>query len=190
MKKRRGGYLGDITPAEKALSSMKYRDLQRECIIRGMDFKEMVSSDFHQLQVWFIDNYDNGCDNSLLNLFDVWFEQSIREEKKAKGIPEKDYEYLFDKSMRLGFYPDSESNRVEVEKFKKKPKVEVEKKEKRERDAELGNIYKGTKKEYTFRLVKKGYSEKKVIRLVLKKFSEAKEKSIKIWYKKALKLLK
>ena len=70
---------------------------------------------------------------------------------------------------------DNDSAQTEV--TAKKPKKEKN---------ELG-LWKGTKKAYTFELTLKGYDLERVTRRVLKHFPEANEKSIKQWYKAALK---
>lgn len=61
----------------------------------------------------------------------------------------------------------------------KKPKKHIEK------DAEMGGLWKGTKKHLTMQCKKDGLSLEKTVSKVIAQFPEAKESSIKIWYKRA-----
>lgn len=160
-------------PARYRHSELKYRDIKKMAIERGMPFPEVVSSDFYSL-VSFIDSERAQKPNPDLVLqFDLWLEGILKE----RGA-----DYLVKPSLRLSYVSD-EMREGSKEKPAKEKKVK-EKKPPRERDS--NNLLKGTKKSYTFELAKKGYSLDRIKRRVLKKFPEASEKSIIIWYRQAL----
>lgn len=166
-----------ITASERALKNMTFKDLQKECILRGIDFKLVSELDFYGLSSWFDKNFHNPIDNSNLLTYDEWFEKQL-----SQRIEPKDSSLLH-KHLRFSI---SNQEKLELEEvIKPKVKIEEEKpKVKKEKD-ELG-IVKGTKKSLTFQLAKEGKSVKMVIKKVLKVFPDASENSIKIWYKKAL----
>jgi len=78
-----------------------------------------------------------------------------------------------------------ETSRVQAE---KPNKANIPKSEKKptEVDKETG-VRKGTKKNLTYTLAKQKIPLEKVVKQVMKEFPEAQEKSIKIWYKRAIK---
>lgn len=157
------------------LEKMKYQDLQRACIIRGMDFDEMVKKDLYGLQKWLTDNWLTPTSVKRLNDFDNWREKAL-DEKYGKGEP----------FVRLGFIGKVDAKTGEVKEIKRE-KFSKKKKVKRERDESLGSIYKGTKKALTFQCVSEGLDLDQTIKKVTSSFPDALDKSIKIWIKKALK---
>lgn len=162
------------SPARYWHSELKYRDIKRMAIERGMPFPEVVSGDFYRL-ISFIDS-DRALkkpDPSLVLKFDLWLEQILRE---------RGSEFLIKPTLRLSYVSDE--MREQNNPRPKKEKVIKEKKPPREKD--INNLVKGTKKSYTFELAQKGYDVERVKRRVLKKFPDASEKSIVIWYRKCL----
>lgn len=154
-------------------SELKYRDIKRMAVERGMPFPEVVSSDFYGL-VSFIDSEESKKpDPSLVLQFDLWLEGILKE----RGA-----DYLIKPSLRLSYISDDMRQGAK----EKKPAKEKVVKEKKIREKDGNNLVKGTKKSYTFKLAKAGFSLERVKRRVLKKFPDASEKSIIIWYRKAL----
>ena len=75
-KKKHGFLLASGGDAWKNMSKMKYRDLQRNAIVRGMGFSEMVNSDIYSLQAWLAANWKIPIDTQKLDEFDYWREKS------------------------------------------------------------------------------------------------------------------
>lgn len=183
--------------ANKALTKMRYQDLKAACIVRGMDFQDIVEGDYPTLAGWFVKNHDNKQNRELLEMFDQWVDDHL----KQRGYKKNDPLRQFRQHSSL-----TADNDVKVRTRKLKgADIGKKKRIKKERDATFG-IFKGTKKDYTFtqcadlfnkkrvdddgkdRTVKdfqKAYGDKMVER-VQKKFPDAKEKSVKIWMKRCL----
>lgn len=165
----------DKKPNLNRQSNKTYKDLKREAIVRGMPFPDATAASIFEL-ISFIENSTEKPDFSLIDKYDDWADKQL----ELCGYPLG--KSLRHPSLRLGFIgqKDDEGNVIKQKRIKglKKPK-----KPKRERD--VNNLYKGTKKSYTFELAKKGLSLERVTRRVLKKFPDASEKSIKIWYRNA-----
>lgn len=87
--------------ALRELSNMRHRDLQKACIIRGLEFQNVVGYDHHKLVGWFQDNFDNGQDLTLLTQFDVW---RIEELKKKFG--DKIENWQLHPSLNFGYTGD------------------------------------------------------------------------------------
>lgn len=159
-------------PARYWHSELKYRDIKKMAIERGMPFPEVVSSDFYSL-VSFIDSERAQKPNPDLVLqFDLWLEGILKE----RGA-----DYLVKPSLRLSYVSD-EMREGSKEKPAKEKKVK-EKKPPRERDS--FNLIKGTKKSYCYELTEKGFDQERVVRRMKKKFPDANEKSIQLWYRAA-----
>ena len=163
--------------AEKVLTQFKRKDLQRACLTRGMDFETLASSSDLDMQGWFLKNYENPVDEDLLAKYDKWFDRFLI---KDRGYSRKRNAWAFHPSLKMSFHEpeDEEQEVIKPIKEKKVPK---------QKDSEVG-IYTGTKKALTYKLAKKGLPFETVCTKVLKQFPEAQEKSIKIWYKKAIQL--
>lgn len=154
-------------------SDMTYRDLKKAVISRGMPFKDVINGSFFNLNNWLNSNYDNKIDKGLLNKFDDWLEDSLLEKKGN--------EILIHPTLRLSYVGDRGPE-------PKKEKTDKPKKPKRKREKTSDGIFKGTKKALTYKYAKRGYEVNRVVTKVKRKYSDASEKSIKIWYKKAMKL--
>lgn len=167
-----------------ALAHMKHKDLQRECVLRGLQFEKIVEFDHHALSNWFYHNFESPSDLARLTLYDIWMEEQLQ----AKGYKKGDAALA--PCFRLGFTPDLESITPKTPGVQKQivQAVDTQPKEvkpKRVVDAETG-VYSGTKKNLTYKLTDEGMELDKIVEKVLELFPEAQEKSIKIWHKRRL----
>lgn len=166
--------------AFKELVNFKHRDLQRACIVRGLEFENIVKFGHPKLAEWFTDNYDNTQNENLLILYDAWVEEQL----KARGYKEGDT--LLSPALKFSFVGDpSKMERINpkaatpiLPNAEKKPKAEI--------DTTTG-VRKGTKKAMTYDLSYAGKTPDEIILAVKEAFPDAEEKSIKIWHKRALK---
>lgn len=171
------------------ISDFKFKDLQAECIMRGIPFEYVVNWDHGRLADWLLNAWDNKKKKSLLKDFDDWMDALLKEKGYKKSDPLRSYKK----------FTGETTEEAEV-KPKPTPKPKKEKKPKREKDSKY-NIYKGTKKELTYHLAAKlksqfgdKYDDKQLVKKfagqmlvkVQKKFGDANEKSVRIWMKKAL----
>lgn len=171
---------------DRELAHMKHSDLQRECVLRGLEPKFIVEWDHHKLSNWFYHNYEKGQDVTKLAEYDIWMEQQLSDKGYKKG------DAVMAPCFRLGFSPDIKEikdintpgvikqtatvlSMVAAQKDETKPKRSVD---------ESTGVVSGTKKNLTFQLSKKGLSQDEIIRQVLEAFPDAQEKSIKIWIKR------
>lgn len=170
-KKERNYSTGAIMPWDKALSKMKYKDLKKECIMRGMPFDDVLQSDIHGLRTYFINKYYDARNKELVTEFDDYLETLIKDNT------------LIHPTLRLD-YLGKESKKKPKAKLQRKDTPDKPKVKKKSEKTELG-VRAGTKKSLTFELANKGMDIDKIIKTVMAKFPEANEKSIKIWAKKA-----
>lgn len=182
-------------PANKALVKMTVLDLQAAVITRGINFEDVVELDHGRMADWFIKNYNTKQNRELLAEFDSWMDKQLKDRGHKKSNPIRKYRRF------SSILADGETKTTT--KASRKAGMGKKKKEKRSRDTEF-NIFKGTKKEETYRLAKSLYESKRadyptntikelqknyasvLVAKVIKKFPEAQEKSIKIWLKRAL----
>lgn len=176
MKKKKAQPKHGIPGISGYHSNKTYKDLKREAVIRGMPFPDVTGAGIPTL-IHFINNSENKPDISLIDKYDEWADAQLAQLGYEKG---KECRHP---NLRLGFIGEKDEN-GSVVKQKRIKGIPKPKKPKRERDE--NNLYKGTKKSYTFELAKKGLTLERVIRRVLKKFPDASEKSIKIWYRNAV----
>jgi len=173
------------------ISKMRLHDLQAACIMRSLEFTDLGQFDIGMLSSWLIKNWDEKPDRELLEDYDIWMYNLLGD----RGYPEDDPLRNFRKFSTM----DEQDNPIVKTRALKKAEVPNKKKEKKERNS-LG-LFKGTKKDYTYELGKsllEKYKEKYTNKEILKKFSmqlynkvqskfpEAKDKSVKIWMKRAL----
>lgn len=170
----------------RLLTKLKRKDLVKECIIRGLPY-HMGGESSPKLSGWLIQNLDNGQDITRLNEYDAYREQELI---KSGHLDEN--KVLLHPSLKYGVTGNSEDweDKVVFTKHSKKSdKVKLDKpRVKREKDE--SGVYKGTKKALTFKLALEGKALDDVIDAVLEAFPEANDKSISIWYKRALKTKK
>ena len=184
MSRKRRKYEMNLHPADGHFRNMTYKGVKRECVIRGMPFEEVLGANVTTLYHYFKDHFYDDLNHKLLDEFDDWQEIQIKAVMEARG---ENPEVLIHPSLRLGYIAekDGEGNTI-----KKKRARTVVKKLKRKRERTNDNIFKGTKKAYTFELQQKGKTKDEVIKEVMAKFPEASEKSISIWFNKSKKLHK
>lgn len=172
--------------AYAALAEMRHKDLQKNCVVRGMEPKEVVESSDPQLASWFLSNFMVTPNQELLGVFDNFVEHELRN----RGY--KDNDLLLDPSLRLGFIPDDDELEVinkknnTIKKLEEKTNDTKPPKEKRVFDKAIG-VFSGTKKALTFKLADEGKDINETINGVMSIFPEAQEKSIRIWYRKRIK---
>lgn len=180
-------------PVDKQLQNMNYRDLKIACIVRGMEFNDVVEGYHGTLAAYFRQNYGDGGDVELLEEFDVWMDQQLAK----NNIPADDPLRLFKLSSTLD--PETDELLLKRRRIRKAGvKVPKKTKAKAERNKDFG-VRKGTKKEYTMTVYKKLHDlgknldskklQAKLIDKVMAEFPEANEKSIKIWISQAKKKL-
>jgi hypothetical protein len=164
--------------ATSALPAMRLIDLQRHCIIRGIQFELLVTLSVFQMQSWLDKHWDIKTETKRLDEFDQWRLDYM----KSKGMPADE------PFIRLGYIGSRDEKTGEITSFLK-PRKMKKTKVKRERDTKMG-IFKGTKKALAFQCFQEGLDREKTIQKVISIFPDAKEKSIKIWWKTASKSIK
>lgn len=167
----------------RALSRMRHRDLQRECILRGLEFNKIIEFDHHGLANWFFEHFEDVEDLTRLTEYDLWIEAQLQERGHKKG------DVILSPSFRFGFSPDMSEVKVlgiTTGRFQvTEPNTSAEPKMKREADPATG-VISGTKKNLTYQLTDQGLSIDEIIAKVKESFPQAEEKSIKIWQKRRL----
>lgn len=165
---------GKLKVLGSGVDNMTYKDLKRRAVILGMPFPDACAGDFSKLQSWIYKSV-NTPDNSLIDKYDDWMDKQLELAGYPKNDPMRHYQ------LRLGFI--SEDRETGEPKVRRVKGLEKPKKPKREKDE--NNLWKGTKKSYTFELTSKGLELERIIRRVLKKFPDANPKSIQQWYRAA-----
>lgn len=165
----------------RVLQNLTHRDLQRECVLRGLDSESVVEWSHHKLVSWFHEHFEDGQDFNRLTLHDTWVDSKLIERGYKRG------DALLSPALKFGYTGDiAKMDKVKspkpensVPSRNKKPPVEV--------DA-ITKVRKGTKKSLTYdSAVKEKLSLEDTIKRVKESFPDAEEKSIKIWYKRSLK---
>lgn len=157
------------------LESMSYKDAKRRAIVLGMPFPDVVAGDWNSLGT-FIMNSENKPDSSLIHQYDEWMDTQMELAGYGPEDPMRHY------MLRMGYVSeDKEANEKKAKRVKGIPKTPKPKREKDE-----NNLWKGTKKSYTFELTRKGYDLERIKRRVIKKFPDANEKSVQQWYRAAI----
>ena len=169
----------------KELTNMKHRDVQRACIIRGLEFANVAKFDHWKLVEWFCHNFENAQDEKLLLEYDIF----VEEELKTRGYKKGDI--LMSPALRFSYNGPGLEKMDKVVIIKPNVKVEktTEKKPKAQIDEKTG-VRAGTKKAMTYELAGKGIELGEIKKQVKLAFPEAQDKSIQIWYKRALKASK
>ena len=171
-----------VTKAQKRFSfqlsktaNFTIKDYQRHCIVRGMPFDELAKMDVPTMNKWLYTHSTAPIDTGLLDKYDEWKENYLKKERKMT----EDY---FHPDLRLGFIGEKDDEG----KILKRKRIKGLKKKKEKREKTEQGLYQGTKKALTYALTSQGYSLDEVIKQVKDKFPEAKDKSIHIWMKKAI----
>ena len=188
MKKATQKKVGEIFGAA---SNMRYADIKAACIMLGMDFEDVANADFCRLNSYFAENRTKTNPvKARLDQYDEWVSGILISKGYKPDNPLVKYKQFSTPTED----EESEGNIKRV--LLKKAGVKPEKRAKKEK-TEFG-IYAGTKKDYVFKKAKiyseKGFTIekalKRVIRKTMDKYPDAKEKSIKIWFRKVSKELK
>jgi len=170
--------VGTMTPREMALGRadrMTYKQIKRECVIRGMAFDAVVEGDIPTLIYWFSSNYENDINSKLLDEYDAYIQQRMLMEN-----PNLDASMLHP-HLRLGYLGEAdEEGEVKQRRIKGIPR----KKRTRKKKTKQG-VYAGTKKALTYQLQAEGINIEETVTKVIETFPEAAVKSIKIWYKRS-----
>lgn len=184
MSRKRRKFEMNIPDADKYMSNLKFKDLKRECVIRGMEFEAVVSQGVIHLSNWLRTNFMVVPKHELLNAFDEWQEEQIRIAMRAKS---QNPEEIIHSSLRLGYIAETDEDGNVT---KRKRVKTVIRKRKKKRDRTSDGIFQGTKKAFTFTLQQQGFSKEEVIKKVKEQYPEASEKSVGIWFNKSRKLHK
>lgn len=159
----------------QGFDSFTYPDMKRRAISMGMPFPDACAADYWGLKSFLYQSTEQP-NNDLINQYDDWMDKQLEELGYPPGDPMRSFQ------LRLGFI--GEDAKTKEATFKKvKGLKSPTQKEKKEKDG--NNLWKGTKKSYTFELAIKGYSLERIERRVIKQFPDANPKSIKQWYRSA-----
>jgi len=182
MSRKKRKFERDISDADKFIGTLKFKHIKRECVIRGMEFENVINSGIPELSNWLRKHFIDTISYELLDAFDDWQEAQIIEAMEGK---EDSNDAVLHPSLRLGYIAerDEEGN---VTKKKRARTIIKRKKKKRERTQD--GLFQGTKKAFTFELQQQGLTKEEVINKVLEQFPDASEKSIGIWFNKSKKL--
>lgn len=181
MARKKRKFEANIPDADKFIGNLKYKDLKRECVLRGMEFDRVINGGIPQLTNWLRNNFRVVPIYELLDAFDDYQENLIREAVESKGENPDD---IIHPALRLGYIAERDED-GNVTRRKRVRTIVKKKKKRRERTND--GIFKGTKKALTFELQQKGLSKEEVIKEVMKEFPDASEKSIGIWFNKSRK---
>lgn len=182
MARKKRKFERNIPDADKFIQKLKYRDLKRECVIRGMEFDNVISGDIPKLTNWLRNHFKDTAQHELLDSFDDYQDKLVKDSVESKG---QDPSILLHPSLRLGYIAerDEEGNVI-----KKKRVRTLMKKKRRKRERTNDGIFKGTKKAMTFALQQEGKTKAEVISIIKEEYPDASEKSIGIWFNKSRKL--
>lgn len=165
----------------RIMHNLRHKDLQAECIKRGLSSIEVVSMDHHKLTDWLFKNLDNTQDEQKLIEHDAWVDEQLTQRGIKKGDALLNPALKF---ARPGNIEEMDKPSIikpegsNVPKAEKKLKAEI---------SQVTGVRSGTKKALTFDLAFNGVEIGNVIKQVKDKFPEADEKSVRIWFKKAIK---
>lgn len=182
MARKKRKFERNIPDADKFIGKLKYRDLKRECVIRGMEFDKILHGDIPKLTNWLRNHFRDTTQHELLDNFDDYQDELVKKSMEKKG---EDPGILLHPSLRLGYIAerDEEGNVI-----KRKRVRTIMKKKKKRRERTADGIFQGTKKALTYQLQQEGKGKAEVIEIVKGQFPEASEKSIGIWFNKSRKL--
>lgn len=164
----------------RELKTMKRRDIQTACVMRGLPFSDVSGFDQLQIIAWFQNNYERPQDASRIPEYDTWVDKELELRGYGKGKSIRNP--IFNLGIRGnldGEKPKSGGVKAPLPGTQPQslPKVA---KPPREKNEVLG-LSKGTKKEMTYLLTREGKTPEEVTAAVTKAFPEAQPKSIRIW---------
>lgn len=172
----------DAHPADGHLSKMKFKELKKECVARGMIFNDVISGTIPDLSNWFREHFYEDVITSRLDDFDDWQEEQIRIAYKEKGGNPNE---IIHPALRLGFIAERDDDGNTTKRKRSKMLI---KKRKKKRERTTDGIFNGTKKSLTYISQKEGKTKEQTLAIVLEQFPDASEKSVGIWFNKAKKL--
>lgn len=181
MSRKRRKFEQNLHPADGHLEKMTYKSLKKECIVRGMDFDDVLEGDFISLSSYFRKEFYSDVNRTLLDEFDDWQEKLIKDHLENS---ENNADDLIHPSLRLGFIAEKDEDGNVIRRKRSKMLIKAKRK-KRERTKD--NIFKGTKKALTFELQQQGKTKPEVLKLVKEQFPDAVDKSITIWFNRSRK---
>lgn len=179
MSRKRKNYAS----GRRELASMRLKDLKRACVVRGMPFDEVLEADMPTLASWYNQHNDRSQDLKFLDMYDDHVEALLQ----ARG--HKTTDPMLSPYFRLGFIGERDDEGKAVTK-KRVRSIGVESKKKKKKTRDSFGLYTGTKKSLTFELTKAGEKIDNILTRVMEQFPDAKEKSIRIWNKRALREIK
>ena len=157
MSRKKRKFERNIPDADKFINQLKYKDLKRECVIRGMEFDKIIAGDIIKLTNWLRNHFIDTQHHELLDIFDDYQDKLVRKSVEDKG---QNPDVLLHPSLRLGYIAERDEN-GNVTKKKRVRTLMKKKKKKRERTED--GIFKGTKKAMTFELQQQGKTKIEVI---------------------------
>jgi hypothetical protein len=170
------------TPIKKVydlLSHMRIKELKQACIVRKMPFEDVAECTMLDLQSFLLKRWDYPTDRTLLNDYDNWLEQELRE----LGC-----EDLIHPLLRIGYFgEDQEGN--EIRKTIKNIAISNVKSKK-----EIAQFKpkKGSKKSLVYEVLRKDpdTSTEELIEIVTGAYPDVSIGSIKSWASRARKSIK
>ena len=129
MSRKKRKFEMNIPDVDKFTGNLKYKDLKRECVIRGMEFDQILNGSVLSLHSWLGNHFNDTIHYELLDAFDDYQEDLIKKAVNAKGQNPDD---IIHPALRLGYIAerDDEGN---VIKRKRARTIIKRKKHKRER---------------------------------------------------------
>lgn len=167
-----------VSLASGSLRAMKFRDVKAACIMMGMPFEDVVAADWGGLKCYYANNLGNKLKKERLEQFEDFVSEDLM---ANKGYNEDNPLVRY---RQFSTPPEGEEEESKLRpSLVKKAGGKKEPRKKKERDS--SGVIVGTKKAFVFSGVRAGASEEKIIRKTLAKYPDAKEKSIKLWIKRA-----
>lgn len=157
-------------------NNLDIKGFKRECVIRGMDFDQVINADIPTMYTYIVENFNNEKDTSLLDKYDDYVDKLLR----LHGSDE-----LVHPSLRLGFIGERDEETGLVTKMKRIAGMSKNKVRKKRASKTAYGVVGGTAKALTFELFGQGKSKQECIQIVGEKFPKASDKSVGIWWNKA-----
>ena len=191
MKKASQKQVGNIFGSA---SNMKYQDIKAACIMLGMDFEDVANADFFKLNSFYAANkFKSKPVEDRLHSYEDWVQNILIKRGHKQDSPLVKYrEFSAKTDEEVGGESYEAKSKRSIAK-----KAGAKKEPPKKKDKNEFGIYSGTKKDYVYKKTKKYFEEgnpndkalRRVIRKTIERFDDAKEKSIRIWFRKAWKEL-
>lgn len=168
----------NMSPEERMsewLGTLKYKDLKKAAIMRGLPFNMIGELGVHELQSWLCRNYSNPIKPLLLQEFDAWLDKSLM----AQGYIDEPVHI----DLKLGDYAvDEFGNEV-----RRRRNITLMGAIKSKEEKAAFRPKKGSKKFRVFNLIELGHSTQEIVSMMDEEFGEVNEGSIKSWCSRARK---